>query len=105
MLTLALVLSLTCLDPAAAAKPEPAIHKASLQTEPSQPLSDVRVVLECLALRDGHVGGCVVLQETRPGLGFGPAAIALMNGSPIAPGMVAGQPADVKFQHTIDFTP
>ena len=108
MLALALALSQIGLDPAAAAaaaKPETAVYRASLPTEASQPLSGVRVVLECVAFRDGHVGGCVVLQETRPGLGFGPAAVALMNGSPVEPGMVAGQPADVKFQHTIAFTP
>lgn len=101
MLTLALALSLIGLDPSAGFKPETPLRKASAQAEASQPLSGVRVMLECVAHRDGRVGNCVVLDETRPGLGFGAAAVALMNGSPVR----AGQSADVKFQHTIEFTP
>lgn len=101
MLTLALALSLIGLDPTAGVKPDAPLRKASVQAEAGQPLSGVRVMLECVASRDGRVGGCVVIEETRPGRGFGPAAVALMNGSPLP----AGQTADVKFQHTIEFTP
>ena len=91
MLTLALALSLISVDPMPAAKPEAPLRKASVQMEAPQPLSGVRVSLECMASRDGRVADCVVLEETRPGLGFGAAAIALMNGSPIR----AGQPSPV----------
>lgn len=105
MLTLAFALSLIGLEPTAGLKPEAPLRKASVQAEVAQPLSGVRVRLECVALREGRVDGCVVIEETRPGLGFGPAAVALMNGSPVAPGMRAGSQADVKFQHTIEFTP
>ena len=101
MLTLALALSLISFDPMPDAKPEAPLRKVSVQMEAPQPLSGVRVSLECMASRDGRVGDCVVLEETRPGLGFGAAAIALMNGSPVR----AGQTTDAKFQHTIEFTP
>jgi len=60
----------------------------------------VAVTVECTARADGLVTGCVVLGETRPGLGFGEAAVALMNGTRVDPG-----PRDIQFARTIQFTP
>lgn len=71
----------------------------------AQPLPGISVDLECLAYPDGYVGDCSVLSETRPGLGFGEAAVALMNGSMIGPALAGGRSAPVKFRHTIEFTP
>lgn len=68
-------------------------------------LSGVSVRLECTAFADGQIRNCVVLEETRPGLGFGAAAVALMNGSPVGSEVQMGRAAQVKFQHTIQFTP
>lgn len=74
---------------------------ATVETPPS----GIRVQLECVAHADGRIGDCVVLNETRPGLGFGDAAIALMNGSPVGPDIQMGRASEVKFRHTIQFTP
>lgn len=70
-----------------------------------QPLLGVSVDLECLAYPDGYVANCAVVSETRPGLGFGEAAVALMNGSTIASTVNGGRSTPVKFRHTIEFTP
>lgn len=67
--------------------------------------SAVRVRLRCTAYGDGHVGGCEVLDETRPGLGFGKAAVVLMEMSTIEPDRHDDHPVDVTFEHTIEFTP
>ena len=60
----------------------------------------IAVTVECTAKADGRVLGCTVLGETHPGLGFGEAAVALMNGSEVAPG-----PEDIQFARTIQFMP
>lgn len=70
-----------------------------------QPLSGISVDLECLAYPDGYVAQCAVVNETRPGLGFGEAAVALMNGSTVGPNVQTHRSAPVKFRHTIEFTP
>lgn len=70
-----------------------------------QPLAGISVELECLAYPDGYVANCAVLSETRPGLGFGEAAVALMNGTSASPDVRTGRTAPVKFRHTIEFTP
>lgn len=80
-------------------------HKVVDQPAAEQPLSGISVSLECVAYADGHVGNCTVLNETRPGLGFGEAAVALMNGSPVASDVSLGRAPQVKFRHTIQFTP
>jgi hypothetical protein len=49
-------------------------------------LSSVAVTVECTAHADGRVDACGVLAETHPGLGFGEAAVALIEGSPVEPG-------------------
>lgn len=94
------------------AKAPPATVQAEIKTpatldEPAleQPLSGVSVQLECFAYADGRVGDCVVVQETRPGLGFGAAAVALMNGTTVGPEVQMDQATKVKFRHTIEFTP
>jgi len=79
---------------------EPRFQPASMTAEPVPVLEGVAVTLECTAHTDGKVDGCMVLGETHPGLGFGAAALALMNGSEVAPG-----PRDVQFARTIQFTP
>jgi hypothetical protein len=43
-----------------------------------------------------------VVEETRPGLGFGAAAVALMNGAQVGE---TGRAVPVKFMHRIQFTP
>ena len=86
------------------------LTRASLTSEPSaamaiEPapaplLQSVAVTLECTAFADGHVGGCEVLEETHPGMGFGDAAIALM-----ADATTDRSAADHKFARTIQFMP
>ena len=67
-----------------------------------RPLSNVAVRLGCTAYPDGRVANCEVLHETRPGLGFGEAALALMNGATLEP---AGDNQPHRFERTIQFTP
>ena len=72
-------------------------------TAPAAPapiLAGVAVTVECTAYADGRVGKCSVLGETHPGLGFGEAAIALVQASEVEPGA-----EDVQFARTIQFTP
>lgn len=90
-------------DAALYAAPQPAIER----TIAPQPASTDRfsVRLRCMALASGHVVDCVVLQETRPGLGFGEAALALMNGAEVTPIVERGRAVDATFERTIDFTP
>lgn len=75
------------------------------QVPVEQPLSGISVDLECLAYPDGYVASCAVVNETRPGLGFGEAAVALMNGSTVGSEVQTHRSAPVKFRHTIEFTP
>ena len=63
-------------------------------------LEDVSVTLECTAPPRGRVAGCLVLDETHPGPGFGEAAIALMQDAEIEP---VAEP--IQFARTIQFTP
>jgi hypothetical protein len=70
-----------------------------------QVLPGVSVDLECLAYPDGRIDGCVVIEETRPGLGFGEAAIALMEGATLGDDAARPRFGPVKFRHTIEFTP
>lgn len=79
---------------------QPRVQPISTAVEPAPVLAGVAVTVECTAHADGRVGDCTVLGETHPGLGFGDAAIALMNGSEVAPGR-----GDVQFARTIQFTP
>lgn len=86
-------------DPVAAATP--------VRFEPPAPppldapvLSSVAVTVECTAQADGHVTDCEVLAETHPGMGFGEAAVALIEDS-----TVARSGAEVRFARTIQFTP
>lgn len=67
-------------------------------------LDNVSVRLRCTALASGQVADCVVLEETRPGYGFGEAALALMSQSQVAPVIERGRPVDAVFERTIDFT-
>lgn len=67
-------------------------------TEPM--LASVAVTVECTAHTDGHVTDCEVLAETHPGMGFGEAAVALIQDS-----TVERTVADVRFARTIQFTP
>jgi hypothetical protein len=68
-------------------------------------LDDVSVRLRCIGRADGRVSDCVVLSESRPGYGFGEAAVALMNGTATPPSRDGGRPVDRPFEHTIQFTP
>jgi hypothetical protein len=101
---------LPLLDPAAASEtealpPEAVEELEAHQPAVVQPLSGISVELECLAYPDGYVANCAVVNETRPGLGFGEAAVALMNGSSAGSAVQTGRSAPVKFRHTIEFTP
>ena len=99
----AFALAALLLDPAAQMKAPPKPAEAA-RTERAPALDGVApavaVTVECTARADGLVTGCVVLGETRPGLGFGEAAVALMNGTRVDPG-----PRDIQFARTIQFTP
>lgn len=82
---------------------EPIFQPAALRTvepAPAPALQSVAVTLECTAHADGKVDGCRVLEETHPGMGFGAAAIALMDGAEVEPG-----DRDVQFARTIQFMP
>jgi hypothetical protein len=63
-------------------------------------LQGVAVTLECTATPRGGVEGCFVLAETHPGMGFGEAAIALMDEAEVDP-----VPEAFQFARTIQFTP
>lgn len=65
----------------------------------------VRVRLRCIARATGVASDCVVIDETRPGHGFGAAALALMDGATVEPALDQGRPIDTPFEHTIQFTP
>ncbi len=92
-------------DPAAARQPVPAKTPAPAARQAVDPAlepiaASAAATVECTARADGLVTNCVVLGETRPGLGFGEAAVALMNGTRVDPG-----PRDIQFARTIQFTP
>ena len=78
---------------------------AQVQKASTTPQDRFSVRLRCTALASGHVTDCVVLEESRPGMGFGEAALALMNGAEVTPIMDRGRPVDAPFERTIDFTP
>lgn len=90
-------------DAALPAAPQPAI--ARTVAPQAAPVDRFSVRLRCTALASGHVTDCVVLEETRPGYGFGEAALALMNGAEVTPIVERGRPVDAPFERTIDFTP
>ncbi len=46
-----------------------------------------------------------MLEETRPGFGFGEAAVALLTGEAVIPATENGKPIDSRFERTIQFTP
>lgn len=101
MISLALAVVLL-LDPApkqnVAAKPKPAAVETALAT--GRTLASVAVTVECTATASGRVEDCEVLGETHPGIGFGEAAVALMNGGEVVPG-----PEAIRFARTIQFLP
>jgi len=101
MIALVLAALLTNATPVDASlkTPQPVVERVS-ETSSGPILASVAVTLECTAHTDGHVDGCKVLGETHPGLGFGEAAIALMQDSEVEPG-----PREVQFARTIQFTP
>lgn len=106
MIALTLALALFA-DPSSG---QPSLSRAALAVEPAPAmavelapapvLQSVAVTLECTAFADGHVGDCVVLEETHPGLGFGQAAIALMRDA-----TTDRASADHRFARTIQFMP
>lgn len=78
-----------------------AMEKAETKYEAEAPvLAGVAVTVECTARASGKIDACVVLGETHPGLGFGEAAVALVQDSRVEPGQ-----GDVRFARTIQFTP
>lgn len=108
MLASAFALLLIASQPASAQPAKPLVK--AVQTEakmeaPAAPLSNVAVRLSCIAYPDGRVADCEVLHETRPGLGFGEAALALMNGAMLEPTAGSGDNRPHRFERTIQFTP
>jgi TonB family protein len=110
-----LTLSLTLITTLLGAPTTPMLKDAALYAAP-QPVLEQTVApqastdrfsvrLRCTALASGHVTDCVVLEETRPGLGFGEAALALMDGAEVTPILERGRAVDAPFERTIDFTP
>ncbi len=86
---------------------DPTLAPTPVRFEPPAPpplteplLASVAVTVECVAHADGRVSDCEVLAETHPGLGFGEAAVALIQNSSVEPGA-----DDVRFARTIQFTP
>ena len=82
-----------------------AAAKAAARQAEVEVLADVSVRVECTASREGRVSACVVLEESRPGLGFGQAALALMEGAEVTPPPANSAPAPVRFERTIQFMP
>ena len=78
---------------------------AQVQKASTTPQDRFSVRLRCTALASGHVTDCVVLEESRPGYGFGEAALALMNDAEVTPITLNGRAVDAPFERTIDFTP
>jgi TonB family protein len=86
---------------ASSAELRPAMAMTETTAEAEAPvLAGVAVTVECTARASGKVDACVVLGETHPGLGFGDAAVALVQDSRVEPGQ-----SDVRFARTIQFTP
>lgn len=86
---------------------DPTVATTPVRFEPPAPppvtqpmLASVAVTVECTAHTDGHVTDCEVLAETHPGLGFGDAAVALIEDSTVERTAV-----DIRFARTIQFTP
>lgn len=110
-----LTLSLTLITTLLSAPTAPMLKEAALYAAPKPVLEQTvapqastdrfSVRLRCTALASGHVTDCVVLEETRPGLGFGEAALALMDGAEVTPILERGRAVDAPFERTIDFTP
>lgn len=87
--------------PARLDKADAEVKPVVMTTEDAAPvLAGVAVTVECTARADGKVEGCIVLGETHPGLGFGEAAMALVQDGRVEPGQ-----QDVQFARTIQFTP
>lgn len=78
----------------------PPVKTVATKAENAPVLAGVAVTVECTAHADGRVTDCTVLGETHPGLGFGEAAVALVQDSRVEPGQ-----GDVQFARTIQFTP
>lgn len=84
----------------------PAAKKATAAAPAkAEMLDQVSVRLRCTAQPSGRVSNCVVLSESRPGYGFGEAAVALMDGAETAPFQQGGRPIERTFEHTIEFMP
>lgn len=105
-LTLALLLSSTPIPSSRAETPQPVslVQSVAREDAASANSTAISVRLRCTAYGDGHVGACSVLEESRPGLGFGRAAVALMEMSGTEPDRHDDHPVDVTFEHTIEFT-
>lgn len=86
-------------EPSVQLRPAMAITETKAEAE-APVLAGVAVTVECTARANGKVDACVVLGETHPGLGFGEAAMALVQDSRVEPGQ-----GDVRFARTIQFTP
>lgn len=98
---IAAILILALLDPVSAPHAGEHAQKPVERVRDEQIiLSSVAVTLECTARQSGKVENCQVLGETHPGLGFGDAAIVLMQDTHVAPGS-----EDIQFARTIQFTP
>ncbi|WP_426017539.1 energy transducer TonB family protein [Brevundimonas sp. DWR2-3-1b1] len=110
-----LTLSLTLITTLLGAPTAPMLKDSALYAAPKAAVDQTfapqasterfSVRLRCTALASGHVTDCVVLEETRPGLGFGEAALALMDGAEVTPILERGRAVDAPFERTIDFTP
>ncbi|QYF87100.1 hypothetical protein [Brevundimonas sp. PAMC22021] len=108
MLVSALAFVLITSHPAVAQPAKPLVKAAQTEGKANAataPLSNVAVRLGCTAYPDGRVGECEVLHETRPGLGFGEAALALMNGATLEHDAGASGDRPHRFERTIQFTP
>ena len=106
-LILSLTLMTTLLGAPADALPRERADFRPAQVEKASvaPQDRFSVRLRCTALASGHVTDCVVLEETKPGYGFGEAALALMNDAKVTPITEQGRAVDAPFERTIDFTP
>jgi TonB family protein len=92
------------IDPAPVALTAPSkgqVTSAAFRERPEAPLlQGVAVTLECTARATGRVEACKVLEETHPGMGFGQAALSLMEDAEVEPPRT-----DTQFAKTIVFTP
>lgn len=80
------------IQPVWAKRPDGAIASRHYPKALAEVGGGARAVVECVAATDGDLGDCRVVEDSRPGLGAGEAALKLMYHFRLSPRDAAGQP-------------